>query len=102
MTSAAAEATATHGKIEAHIVRGLSAMNLRAPPYIRPMIIFKPNPHKLRVVPSLTEPGRFAWSITRDDVVVRQSARSFGSHGASEADGDTAFREVTVQWQNAR
>jgi hypothetical protein len=66
------------------------------------MIIFKPNPHKLQVTPSQTEPGRVCWSITRDDVVVRQSARSFGSHGASEADGDTAFREVTARWQNAR
>lgn len=102
MTSAAAEATASHGKIEAHIVGGRSATNLLAPPYIRPMIVFNPSPHKLQVTPSRTEPGRFDWSITRDDVVVRQSARSFGSHGASAADGDTAFREVTARWQNAR
>jgi hypothetical protein len=66
------------------------------------MIVFKQNPHKLQVTPSRTELGRFGWSITRDDVVVRQSARSFGSHGASEADGETAFREVTARWQNAR
>lgn len=82
--------------------RGRLATDLLAPPYIHQMIIFKPNPHKLQVTPSQTEPGRFGWSITRDDVVVRQSARSFGSHGASEADGDTAFREVTARWRNAR
>lgn len=66
------------------------------------MIIFKPNPHKLRVTPSSKETGRFGWLITRDDEVVRQSVRSFGSEGASEADGDTAMREVTSLWRNAR
>ncbi|WP_091788207.1 hypothetical protein [Methylobacterium sp. UNC378MF] len=66
------------------------------------MITFKPNPHKLRVTPSSKEPGRFDWSITRDDMVVRQSVRSFGSDGASEANGDVAFREITAQWQRAR
>jgi hypothetical protein len=66
------------------------------------MITFKPNPHKLRVTPSSKEPGRFDWLITRDDVVVRQSVRSFGSEGATEADGDTAMREVTSLWRNAR
>ncbi|GJE15034.1 MULTISPECIES: hypothetical protein [Methylobacterium] len=66
------------------------------------MITFKPNPHTLRVTPSAKEPGRFDWSITRDAVVVRQSARSFGSEGASEANGDAAFRELTSLWQNAR
>jgi hypothetical protein len=66
------------------------------------MITFKPNPHKLQVTPSSKEPGRFEWSITRDDVVVRQSARSFGSEGASEANGDAAFRDITSRWQNAR
>ncbi|WP_158684254.1 hypothetical protein [Methylobacterium sp. 285MFTsu5.1] len=66
------------------------------------MISFKPNPHKLRVTPSSKEPGRFDWSITRDDMVVRQSVRSFGSEGASEADGDVAFREITAQWQSVR
>jgi len=63
------------------------------------MISFTPNPHKLRVTPSAREPGRFDWSITRDDVIVRQSPRSFGSQGASEANGDAAFREVTARWQ---
>ena len=66
------------------------------------MITFTPNPHKLRVTPSSKEPGRFDWSITRNDVVVRQSVRSFGSEGASEANGDAAFREVTSRWQSAR
>lgn len=69
---------------------------------MRDMISFKPNPHKLRVTPSSKEPGRFDWSITRDDMVVRQSVRSFGSEGASEADGDVAFREITAQWQSVR
>ena len=66
------------------------------------MITFKPNPHQLLVTPSKKEPGRFDWSITRDAVVVRQSVRSFGSEGASEANGDAAFREVTSRWQSAR
>lgn len=66
------------------------------------MITFKPNPHKLRVSPSSKELGRFDWTITRDGVVVRQSVRSFGSEGASEADGDTALREVISLWRNAR
>lgn len=66
------------------------------------MITFKPNPHKLRVTRSSKEPGRFDWSITCDGVVVRQSVRSFGSEGASEANGDVAFREVTLRWQSAR
>ncbi len=66
------------------------------------MITFKPNPHKLRVTPSSKEPGRFDWSITCDGVVVRQSVRSFGSEGASEANGDAAFREITSRWQSAR
>ncbi|MGT2478844.1 hypothetical protein ACU4GR_08100 (plasmid) [Methylobacterium oryzae CBMB20] len=66
------------------------------------MIIFKPNPHALRVTPSAKEPGRFDWAITRDGVIVRQSGRSFGSEGASEADGDVAFREITARWQSAR
>lgn len=71
-------------------------------PYMIAMIIFKPNPHKLRVTPSSKDPGRFDWSIRRDDVVVRQSVRSFGSEGASEANGDAAMREVTSLWRNAR
>ena len=66
------------------------------------MITFTPNPYTLRVKPSVKEPGRFDWSITRDGIVVRQSVRSFGSEGASEADGDVAFREVTAWWQSAR
>jgi hypothetical protein len=66
------------------------------------MITFTPNPHKLRVTPSSKEPGRFDWSITRDAVIVRQSVRSFGSEGASEANGDAAFREVTSRWQSTR
>lgn len=66
------------------------------------MIVFKPNPHTLRVTPSAKEPGRFDWSITRDGIVVRQSVRSFGSEGASEANGDVAFRDVTAQWQSGR
>jgi hypothetical protein len=66
------------------------------------MIIFKPNPHKLQVKPSPKEPGRFDWAITRDDVIVRQSVRSFGSEGASEANGDAALREITARWQDAR
>ncbi|GJE41800.1 hypothetical protein [Methylobacterium soli] len=66
------------------------------------MIIFKPNPHKLWVTRSSKEPGRFDWLITRDDVVVRQSVRSFGSKGASEANGDAAFREITSRWQSTR
>jgi hypothetical protein len=66
------------------------------------MIIFKPNPHTLRVTPSTREPGRFDWSITRDGVVVRQSVRSFGSEGASEANGDVSFREMTARWQSTR
>jgi len=66
------------------------------------MITFMPNPHQLRVTPSKKEPGRFDWSITRDAVVVRQSVRSFGSEGTSEANGDAAFRELTSLWQNAR
>jgi hypothetical protein len=66
------------------------------------MITYKPNPHKLRVTPSTKEPGLFDWSVTRDDVVVRQSVRSFGSEGASEANGDAAFREITSRWQSAR
>ena len=66
------------------------------------MIIFKPNPHRLQVTPSQKDPGRFDWSITRDDVVVRQSVRSFGSEGASAANGDAALREITALWQGAR
>ena len=66
------------------------------------MITFKPNPHMLRVTSSAKEPGRFDWSITRDGVIVRQSVRSFGSEGASEANGDAAFREITARWQSAR
>ena len=66
------------------------------------MITFKPNPHTLRVTRSAKEPGRFDWSITRDGVIVRQSVRSFGSEGASEANGDAAFREITARWQSAR
>ena len=71
-------------------------------PQIGYMITFNPNPHKLQVTPSVKEPGRFDWSITCDGVVVRQSVRSFGSEGASEANGDAAFREVTSRWQRAR
>lgn len=63
------------------------------------MIIFNPNPHRLRITPSATEPGRFDWSITRDDVIVQRSARSFGSEGASAANGDAALREVTARWK---
>lgn len=70
--------------------------------HMQVMIIFKPNPHTLRVTPSAKEPGRFDWSIMRDGVIVRQSVRSFGSEGASEADGDVAFREITARWQSAR
>jgi hypothetical protein len=66
------------------------------------MITFKPNPHTLRVTPSTKEPGRFGWSITRDGVIVSQSVRSFGSEGASEANGDVAFREITARWQSTR
>lgn len=66
------------------------------------MITFTPNPHTLRVIASATEPGRFGWTITKDETVVRRSVRSFGSQGASEANGDTAFREITTLWQNAR
>ncbi|MDN3573304.1 hypothetical protein [Methylobacterium longum] len=66
------------------------------------MITFKPNPHKLQVTPSAKEPGRFDWSITCDGVIVRQSVRSFSSEGASEANGDAAFREITSRWQSAR
>ena len=77
-------------------------MDVSVSPYMPWMIIFKPNPHSLRVTPSAKEPGRFDWSITRDGVIVRQSVRSFGSEGASEADGDVAFREVTARWQSAR
>lgn len=66
------------------------------------MIIFSQNPHKLQVMPSATEPGRFDWSITRDAVIVRQSARSFDSEGASEANGGLALRRMTVRWQGAR
>ena len=66
------------------------------------MITFKPNPHALRVTPSDKEPGRFVWSITRDGAVVRQSVRSFGSEGASEANGDVAFRDITARWQSTR
>ena len=66
------------------------------------MIIFNPNPHKLQVTPSSKEPRRFDWSITRDDVIVRQSVRSFGSEGASEANGDAALREITARWQGKR
>lgn len=69
---------------------------------MRGMITFKPNPHRLRVTPSSKDPGRFDWSITCVDVVVRQSVRSFGSEGASEANGDVAFREITSRWQSAR
>lgn len=69
---------------------------------MRSMITFKPNPHKLRVTPSLKEPGRFDWSVMRDDVVVRQSLRSFGSEGASEANGDVALREITSHWLSGR
>ena len=36
---------------------------------MRDMITFKPNPHTLRVTPSVKEPGRFDWSITRDGVI---------------------------------
>jgi hypothetical protein len=71
-------------------------------PHMLRMITFKPNPHTLRVTPSVKEPGRFDWSILRDGVIVRQSVRSFGSEGTSEADGDAAFRELTSLWQNAR
>jgi hypothetical protein len=71
-------------------------------PHMVDMITFNPNPHTLRVTPSAKEPGRFEWSITRDGVVVRQSVRSFGSEGASEANGDVAFRDITSRWQNAR
>lgn len=70
--------------------------------HILAMIIFKPNPHALHVTPSAKEPGRFDWSITRDGVIVRQSVRSFGSEGASEANGDAAFRDITARWLNAR
>ena len=73
-----------------------------APPYMPSMITFTPNPHKLWVTPSSKEPGRFDWTITKDETVVRSSVRSFGSKGASEANGDTALREVTSFWQNAR
>jgi len=71
-------------------------------PHMVEMITFRPNPHTLRVTPSAKEPGRFDWSITRDGIVVRQSVRSLGSEGASEANGDAAFREVTSRWQSAR
>ncbi|SDN02686.1 hypothetical protein SAMN05216360_105121 [Methylobacterium phyllostachyos] len=66
------------------------------------MITFTPNPHTLRVAPAVKEPGRFGWSITRDGVIVRQSVRSFGSEGASEANGDVALREITARWQSER
>lgn len=66
------------------------------------MITFMPNPHTLRVTASAKEPGRFDWTIMKDQTVVRRSVRSFGSRGASEADGDTAFRAITALWQNGR
>ena len=65
------------------------------------MIIFRPNPHTLHVHGSTAEPGRFDWTIRKDDKVVRQSIRSFGSRGASEADGDAALRQVTSLWQRS-
>jgi hypothetical protein len=71
-------------------------------PHMLRMITFKPNPHTLRVTPSVKEPGRFDWSILRDGVIVRQSVRSFGSEGASEASGDVAFRDMTARWQSTR
>lgn len=66
------------------------------------MIVFRSDRHKLQVMPSAKEPSRFDWSITRDDVIVRQSARSFDSEGASETNGDLALRRMTVRWQGAR
>lgn len=66
------------------------------------MITFTPNPHTIRINPSKSEPGRFDWTIMKDDLVIRQSIRSFGSQGASEASADTAFREITALWQTAR
>jgi hypothetical protein len=71
-------------------------------PHILTMITFTPNPHMLQVTPSPTEPGRFDWVILRDGVVVRRSIRSFGSEGTSAADGDTALREVTALWRDAK
>ena len=71
-------------------------------PHMLDMITFKPNPHTLRVTPSAKEAGRFDWWIKRDSVIVRQSVRSFGSEGASEADGDAVFREITSRWQSDR
>jgi len=65
------------------------------------MITFRPNPHTLHVHASEAEPGRFDWTIRRDDTVIRQSVRSFGSRGATEADGDAALRQVTAQWQRS-
>jgi hypothetical protein len=55
----------------------------------------------LHVHASEAEPGRFDWTIRRDDTVIRQSVRSFGSRGATEADGDAALRQVTAQWQRS-
>ena len=70
--------------------------------HIPSMITFTPNPHSLRVAPSQTEPGRFDWAILKDGAVVRRSIRSFGSEGTSAADGDTALREVTALWRDAK
>lgn len=51
---------------------------------------------------SSTEPGRFDWTIMKDEAVVRRSVRSFASRGVSEAAGDTALREITALWRDAQ
>ena len=77
-------------------------VDARSTSHILNMITFTPNPHSLRVAPSQTEPGRFDWAILKDGVEVRRSIRSFGSTGASVADGDVALREITALWRDAK
>uniref|UniRef100_UPI003D66A0C2 hypothetical protein n=1 Tax=Methylobacterium nigriterrae TaxID=3127512 RepID=UPI003D66A0C2 len=62
------------------------------------MVVFTPSPYTLQIEPSRTEPGRFDWVVLKEGVVVRRSARSFGSAGTAAANGDTVLREITALW----
>jgi len=60
---------------------------------------------QVRVIPLTvghTTSHILAMIIFKPGVIVRQSVRSFGSEGASEANGDVAFRDITARWHNAR